>query len=102
MSSLKYFLIVLISFQLGFAQNKKYTSKQVDSLFELGNNYYKKSDYYNSLKELRFALIEAEKIKNDTLVSNIYNRIGRNFAQIKNLEFSNYFFNKSLVLAKKN
>lgn len=101
MSSLKYFLIVLISFQLGFAQNKKYTSKQVDSLFELGNNYYKKSDYYNSLKELRFALIEAEKIKNNTLVSNISNRIGRNFAQIKNLEFSNYFFNKSLVLAKK-
>lgn len=101
MRSFKYILIVLLSFQLGFTQNKKYTSKQVDSLFELGNNYYKKSDYYNSLKELRFALIEAEKIKNDTLVSNIYNRIGRNFAQIKNLEFANYFFNKSLVLAKK-
>lgn len=101
MRSLKYILIILLSFQLGFTQSKKYTSKQVDSLFELGNNYYKKSDYYNSLKELRFALIGAEKIKNDTLVSNICNRIGRNFAQIKNLEFSNYFFNKSLVLAQK-
>ena len=78
MNLLKYFLIVLISFQLGFAQNKKYTSKQVDSLFELGNKYYKKSDYYNSLKELRFALIEAEKIKNNTLFLNICNRLRRN------------------------
>ncbi len=100
MNSFKYFLVLLISFQIGIAQNKKYTAKQVDSLFELGNDYYKNSDYYNSLKELRFALIGAEEIKNDTLVSNICNRIGRNFAQIKNLEFSNYFFNKSLLLAK--
>ncbi len=84
-----------------YGQKKNYSAKQVDSLFYVGDNFYSKSDYYNSLQELRQALVKAEKIKNDTLITKICNRIGRNFAQIKNLEFGDYFFNKALSAAKK-
>ena len=95
--------VVLLLFLtcFGFSQPKKYSAKQIDSIFVVGNNYYKNSDFTSSLKVLKVAFTEAEKLKNDTLIIKICNRLGRNCTQIKNVKYADYFFLRALTIANK-
>lgn len=93
-------LCIIPSFD-GFCQGKTLTKIDVDSIYKKGHAYFKQADFENSLKTLRVALFEAIKIKNDSLIANIYNRIGRNFQELSENERAILYYNKALQYVKK-
>lgn len=81
--------------------NKKYVILKAKALSNIGNVYYKQSDYSKSLDYYFKALQLNEKLKNNKGITNNYTNIGLVYFDQTNYEKALAYFTKSLLIHEK-